>query len=187
MAQGVVDELETVDVEEQDGKDMVLAPAGDPDSAVQAILEQSSVGKLREAVKKGVPQELLFGLLPHGDVRQGPRDPVGFAFPVPDGESAGQRPPVGTVAVAQAMLELEVGGVALEMRLDLGLQSLALLGMDAPEPFLGRRSNLMLLVAQHRLPAGRDVDLGPPQVPIPKPVVGPPHGECVPLFTLTEG
>src|SRR5436190_1980628 len=139
MAQTVVDGLEAVDVEEENGEGVALAPAGDPHGAVQAVLEERPIGEVREDVEEGVPEELLLSRLPLGDVRQRPRNPVGSVVPAPDGQSTGQHPPIGTVSVAQAVLELEVMGPAFEMRLELGIESIGLAGMHSPEPLLRRR------------------------------------------------
>ncbi len=167
MPQAVVDVLEAVDVEEEDGEGIALAPAGDAEGAVQPVLEESPAGKVREPVEEGVAEELLLRLLPLGDVGQRPRNPVRLVRPAPDGQPTGQHPPVGAVPLAQAVLELEVGGPAVEMRAELGVEPLGLVGMHPAEPLLRSRADLVPGVSQHLFPAGREVELAAPQVPIP--------------------
>src|SRR5262249_37471083 len=68
MAEAVVDDLEAVDVEEQDGEGKVTAPARDADGSFEAILEERAAGKAREPVEEGVAAKLLLGSLSLRDV-----------------------------------------------------------------------------------------------------------------------
>ena len=63
---------------------------------------------------------------------------------------------------------------------------LDVVGVDAAEPLVGLVADLALVVAEHRLPARREVDLVGAEVPVPQPVVGAAHRERVALLALAQ-
>src|SRR5688572_3099956 len=87
-------------------------------------------------------------------------------------QAARQHPAEGAVAMAQAVLALEMGGSPLQVLADLAPQPGAIAGVHAREPLLGAAGNFALLVAEHCRPAGRVVDLLALEVPVPEAVVG---------------
>ena len=72
------------------------------------------------------------------------------------------------------------------MPLEAALQPGQILRMDAGEPGVGRRRDLLLLEAEHRLPAIRIVDAVAVEVPVPDAVVGPANRERVALLALAQ-
>jgi len=68
MSEAVVDELEAVEVEEQDGVGVRLAGADAADGILESAREQFAVGQVREAIVLGEPAEAFAGLDEFGDV-----------------------------------------------------------------------------------------------------------------------
>ncbi len=85
------------------------------------------------------------------------------------------------------MLVLETRRALGEVRGHLRLHALHVVRVDPAHPLYGRAPDLVLLVAEHLLPAGREVHLVGLEVPVPEPVVGTPHSQSVALLALTEG
>jgi hypothetical protein len=88
--------------------------------------------------------------------------------------------------VLDAVLELEVLGRALHMGLERLAERRAVIGMDAAQPFPARVADLVVLVAEHRLPAGREVEPVGVHVPVPQAVIGALERERVTLAGLGE-
>ena len=67
MAEAVVDLLETIEIDEHD-RERVVRPFGAGESLLESVVEQSTVGKVRQAVVERLMAQLL--LEPHalGDV-----------------------------------------------------------------------------------------------------------------------
>ena len=68
VAEAVVDDLEAVEVEEEDGGQPLRLAARALDRLPQPVHEQRAVGQAGERVVEGVVEELLLGLLAVGDV-----------------------------------------------------------------------------------------------------------------------
>jgi hypothetical protein len=130
--------------------------------------------------------EALLGLAAVRDVGLGADDARGAAVGVAYGDPAREHPAVGAVAVLDAVLGLEVlrgaGQVALERLGEPG----AVVGVHAAQPLAGRIADLGLRIADHRLPARREVQLVGAHVPVPEPVVGALQRERVALLGLRE-
>ena len=188
MAEAVVDDLEAVEVEEQDGGAALRVVAlGAPDRLVQAVQEQHAVGEAGERVVERVVLQAALGLAAVGDVGDRADDPERAAVVVADGGGAGEHPAVVAVAVLDPVLELEVvvdgaGQVGVERLGERG----TVVGVDAAEPLAARLADLDLAVAEHALPAGRVEDLVGGDVPVPHAVVGAAERERVALLGLGE-
>ena len=161
MAEAVVDDLEAVEVEEQDGGAALgVVALGAPDRLVEAVHEQHAVGEAGERVVERVVLEPALGLAAVGDVGDRADDPERAAVVVADGGRAGEHPAVVAVAVLDPVLELEVvvGGAG-----QVGVERLgerrAVVGVDAAEPLAAGLADLDLAVAEHALPARGVEDL----------------------------
>ena len=109
VAERVVDELEAVEVQEQDGRGGARVGAlGAADRLVEAVEEQHAVGQAGERVVQRVVLQALLGLLAVRDVGLAADDPRGAALRVADRHAAGEHPAVGAVAVLDPVLVLEV-------------------------------------------------------------------------------
>ena len=75
VAEAVVDDLEPVEVEEEDGEPEPLRPPRPVHGAVEPVGEQGAVGQAGEDVVIGLVEELLLGGLARGDVFVGDDDP----------------------------------------------------------------------------------------------------------------
>jgi len=87
VAEAVVDVLEAVEIEEQQG-DLGTVALGTGDGAAQAVAKQGAVGEAGEGVVVGQVGEAFFGLAPLGDVA-GDGDDAGHPLVVGVGFDAG--------------------------------------------------------------------------------------------------
>ena len=126
------------------------------------------------------------GGAPLGDVRQRAGDANRRAAAIARGEAAGQHPAPLAVGVADPVLVLEVRAAARQVMVDLAAQPLDVVGVDELEPRVRPVGRELVVVAQQRLPALREVHAGRRQVPVPDPVVGGAHGDGVALLAAAE-
>ena len=54
------------------------------------------------------------------------------------------------------------------------------------KPLLNAVLDVALLTTKHFFPAGGKINLVRAQIPIPQPIVRPPHGQRVPLFAVAQ-
>src|ERR1051326_5457317 len=101
-------------------------------------------------------------------------------------EAAAQHPAIGAVATAHPILALEVRRLAAEMAVDGGAQQHDVVGMHARQPLLGRRADFVFLVAEHRFPSRRVVDLVRAEIPHPQPVVRAARRQRVALLAFAQ-
>ena len=106
VPQGVVHELEVVEVEEHDPDAGVVA-AGPRDGLVEHLLEQVPVRQARELVVVGQERDLLLGLLARRDVEDHALDQPGVPVLVVDGVRLLQDPLDRPVLVDHAVLVVE--------------------------------------------------------------------------------
>src|SRR4029079_11212572 len=71
VAQAVVDDLEAVHVDEEDGEAVVGPPGREADRLAEAVEEEGAVGKAGQGIVEGVVDELLLEGLALGDVDGG--------------------------------------------------------------------------------------------------------------------
>src|SRR5262249_45872470 len=180
------DDLEAIEVEDEDREALVAVAARALDGAAQAVHEERAVRQAGEQVVEGVVDELLLERAVAGDVGHRAREARGLAEPVPHREPAAEHVAPALLAVADAVLALEVRGQALEVGHDLHAQAVAVLGVDAVEPLGGPPADRLLGLPEHLLPARRQIDLAPLEVPVPEAVVRPPRGERVALLAGLE-
>ena len=107
VAQGVVDVLETVEVQEEHGEEVPCVLLRACECLAEAICEQGAVRQAREGVVSGVVERLLLGLLALGNIRLGTGHAHRLPVLVPHGLSPGQHPAVSSVLVQDAVLALK--------------------------------------------------------------------------------
>ena len=159
VAEAVVDELEAVDVEEQHPAAIAGIALGAAQRELQVVEEERSVRESGERVVQGVVAQPLLGRLAGGDVRHRARKSRRSALGVAHRDPAAQHPAEAAVGVADAVLALEVRGLAPEVSVERGTQMPEVVGAHPVEPFLGRGSDLFVAVSEYRLPPGPEVDL----------------------------
>jgi hypothetical protein len=130
--------------------------------------------------------EALLGLLAVGHVGLAADDARGATLRVPHGHAAGQHPAVRAVAVLDPVLVLEVLAGTRQVRLERLRERGAVVEMDAAEPLTGRVAELGVRVAEHLLPARREVQAVPAHIPVPQAVVGALHRQRVALLGLGQ-
>ena len=163
--QAVVDRLEPVQTEHEQRKQVTRPPRGPFDRAVQQVVEQQPVRQPGQRV----------GDLRLGDVGQRSGQPRRRLRLVADGRAAAEHPAERPVAMQDPVLALVVPASARQMRRHAFTDAGEVVVVHAREPLVGARADLRLLVAEHRLPPRRPVDLVRRQVPVPQAVVGAAH------------
>ena len=186
VPEAVVDHLELVEVDVEDRERIVVAPPAAGEGLAQAVAEQRAVGEAGQRVVERVVEEPFLRLLAAGDVGQGAGHAVGLAPRVPHREAAAEHPAIGAVAMPDAVLHLEVRLLALEVHVQALAKLSDLFRMDAAQPLVGGRAQLGGGMAEHLLPARREVDPVVPKVPVEEPVVGAAHGQRVALLALLQ-
>ncbi len=186
MAQALVDVLEAVHVEEEDGEAQVRLALQERHRLPQPVHEQRAVRQPGESVVKRVVEELLLGFLALGDVGLRSGHPRRLALRVAHRRAAQQDPPPGPVRMADAVLHLQVGSVAREVPRHLAGEPVAIVRVHPLEPRLRVAAHIFLAQAEHLLPAGREVDAVGGEVPVPEPVVGAALGQGVALLALPQ-
>ena len=188
MGEGVVDELEAVEVEEQDRAARAGITLGALQDLIDPVDEERAVGQAGEGVVQGVVLQAQLRDAPVGDVRQRAGHPGRTAIGAANGQAPGHHPPPGAVGVAHPVLGLQVGRAPVEVRLDRRAQAQDVAGVHEIEPDRGVAVGGDLVAtrpAEDRMPARREVDRAALQAPVPDAVVGGSHGERVTL--LGEG
>ena len=109
MAEAVVDELEAVEVEKEDGEVVVLVATPAGHGLPEPVEEQVAVGQAREGIVQGVVEDLLLRTLARGDVGLRPRQPHRPRSSVADDEAAAQDEEEIAVLVPNPVFALEVG------------------------------------------------------------------------------
>ena len=88
MPQTVIDHLEAVEVEEQDGETVVLLALRAKDRPAEPVHEQRPVGQVGQRVVEGIMKQLLLGHLAPGDVLVRDHHPHVFRALEPGGADA---------------------------------------------------------------------------------------------------
>ena len=78
---------------------------------------------------------------------------------IPDGQTAAQHPAVAPIFMPNTILMFEVRDQPTVMGREARLQAFSIIGMHAIDPFSQRCADIPFGVAQHRLPARREVHL----------------------------
>ena len=159
---------------------------GAADRLVEAVEEQHAVGQAGQRVVQGVVLQALLGLLAVRHVGLAADDADRPALGVSDRHAAGEHPAVGAVAVLDPVLVLEVVAGAGQVGLERLRERGAVVGMHAAEPLAAGVAELGLGVAEHLLPARREVQAVAADVPVPQAVVGALHRQRVALLGLGE-
>ena len=177
MTEAVVDHLKTIEVKEEDSKQVVFRILGPLHRMAEPIHEQDAIGQARQSI----------GHFAFSDVSLGTSHARGFSVAAPNANPPAKHPAVGPVLVQHAMFIFIVRRHLLEMGSEVRLYAFNILGMDPVKPFTRSVSDFVLLVPKHGFPAGGIVQLVSLQVPVPQTVVGAENSQRIALFTLAEG
>ena len=121
VAKAVIDHLEPIEVQEQDGEPGVRVPIRPLDGALEPVHEQDAVRQAGQGI----------GHLALGDIGQRAGHAQAFAVAVPDGDGATVHPAIGPVLVQQPVFALEMRGVPLAVGGELRTHPRGVLGVDA--------------------------------------------------------
>ena len=176
VAEAVVDHLEAIEIQEHHDHLEVGMPLRMLEQAAQAIHQQHAVGEPGQGV----------GHLAFGDVGERPGHAGGVPGGVAHRHRPGQHPAVGVGAALDAVLVLEVGGRSDQVLVQRRLERAEIVGVHAVVPRVERREQRLLVVAEHRPPARREVALVGVEPPVPDAVVGAAHRQRVALLAFLE-
>src|ERR1700745_3468443 len=102
------------------------------------------------------------------------------------GDAAAQHPTKAAIFMQDPVLTLEMRSQSLFMGCDLLFDALAIRVMDPVKPFFGLVSDLVFLIAQHSLPARREMNNIGRQIPVPQAIVGAASSQGVAFFTFLQ-
>ena len=153
MAQAVVDVLEAVEIEEQDAQPLAAAP-GLGDGMVDPIVEEQSVGQIRQPVMVGEVLGLAFGhdAIRHIDMNAGQSDQI--IVGVEGGSGPGEYPTIGAILVPQAILLLPAAPGLVQIGLQLLDDRVMVVPMQPRLPTAEVVDQFIVLVTDLLLPAG---------------------------------
>ncbi len=137
VAEGVVDYLEAIDVDEEHGESVVVVAAQPVERMAQQVEEERPVGKAGERVVARVVRHPVDQHAVAGDVAHQARHADGGAGRIAPRGAPHRDPAPFSVGMAQPMLVLEDRGAPFEVGGERGAQRRGVLGMHAVEP-LGR-------------------------------------------------
>ena len=186
VAEAVVDQLEAVDIEEQDGAAGRRMPRAALQRVTDAIKEESAVGKPGERVVEGVVLQSQLRGPAFGDVRQRPRHANGLAVGAAAGQPTDHDPTPAAVGMAHPVLELQVRRAVVQMGGDRVLQPGKILGVNEGKPGLGTILPGLLGLTEDRLPTLREVDPVAHEVPVPDAIIGRPDRQRVTLLAAGQ-
>jgi hypothetical protein len=153
VPEAVVDGLEAIQIDEQDGAGFSIAAPRVAETTAQAVHEQNAVREPGERIVQGIVDQALFGLLASGDVGLRARDAISDACGASYRQTPAEHPAVVAVLVANPVLAVEVAGAPFQVRIQTLPNRRRIVGMDATKPVGGRRPIAVFAQAEHRLPA----------------------------------
>ena len=140
--------------------------------APEALDEDRAVAQAGQRIEEADAAQPLLGDRLFGRVGQRAGDAVAPVPAVGHGETAAEKPSVGAVFAADAVLVLEHRRLPRKVRLERLVHRRHVVWMHAVEPFFWPNDLRVRRQSDHRAPAARDVELVGLQVPLPQPVVG---------------
>ena len=159
VPEAVVDGLESIEIEEENGEPVSLAPSRTRERALDQIEEQRPVGQARERVVQRIVEHAVGDRLALRDVHERARDPNHFGRPILHDAATSEHPLPRAVAIQEPVLVFEPIGAALDMG---GKRSVELLAIRRMDPLQPRRGVFRKLRhARDRAPGRRSHGVGP--------------------------
>ena len=137
-AEPVIDLLEAVDVDDEDGRLDLLLGLGERDDRLQPVHEQFAVGQAGQIVVHGVVQQPLLGLLLLGHVDQRADAADDLAVRADHRPGAQREPVVVPVGAAQAEALGDPAAAVFEHDVERRAERVAVVGMQDRQPVAGR-------------------------------------------------
>ena len=182
VAQRIVDQLELVQVEEDDGVGPVRLPMRGGDRVAQPLEEQPPVREPGHFVVERAEAQLLLEPLLGLDVGERSDDAVCRAIDGPYRQRTTQDPPVAAVAVVHSLLHVERVEAARRDSAQDAFELLAVVGVQTLEPVLEWGEARWRGHAEQFVAAIGEVGELTGDVPIPETVVRRPCRQAVALF-----
>ena len=120
VAEAVIDQFEAIDVEEQHRAAGARVPDGALQVLLDAIHEQAAIGEPGEGIVQRVVLEAQLSQPAVSDVGDRARHPGRRAVGPAHRQATGDHPPPAPVGVAHPVLQMQVRGAAVQVRLDRG-------------------------------------------------------------------
>ncbi len=185
VAEAVVDQLEAIQVNEQQGG---LAGAGALPALhglLQQLAEAGAVGQASERiVARGMVQSFFRGAALADVALRAGDTPQAAAADI--GDAAHQHPEVAAVAAADAVLVMEEGRQAAQVIVDGLAQAGQVVTVNAAEPALAGGREAVAVEIEHANPAFGEVQLVLLQLPFPQSVIGAAHGAGIARFAVLQ-
>ena len=176
---GLVDLLEPVDVDADDGGADAIVGLRERQDRVDAIEEKLPVRQAGQIVVHGVVQKPFLGDLCLGDVREGADNTDHLAVGPDDGTCFHAEPVIIRAVGTQAEFLIDPPAPLLEHRIETGAETIPLGWMQDVEPGRGRPFERAAGKAQLHLDLGTDIDAVGRHVPVENDVAAAGQGESL--------
>ncbi len=179
QAYGLIDLLEAVDVDADDGRLQPGVALGEGEGRFEPVEEQLLVRQAGQIVVHGIVQQALLGNLALGDVAERADDADDLAVGADDRTGLHREPEVMAVRRAEAEILVDAAAALLQHGVEASLVAVALERMQHLEPGRGRPFERPAAEAELLLDLGTDVDAVGDHVPIEDDVAAAGQGECL--------
>jgi hypothetical protein len=152
VAEAIVDQLESIQVQEEYRKADPFFTEGSALKSAEEIHEHGPVREPRQRVVKRIVTKLFFCFFPLGDVGLRTSHPGCLTTVVSKCQSPAEHPTVVAVSVSYPVLAFEMLGLSAEMLLKLSLDSLPVIGVDESIPVVYLRTYILLRPTEHLFP-----------------------------------
>ena len=177
VTEAVVDVLETVEVEEEDGEALLRVPSSTGERVPQAVHQHCSIGQPGERLLEARHAHRLARLVLDLDVGLAADDADGAPGGIADDLALGQHPTVIAVGEPHPVALLEDRDLAGDGGVEDLPETGEVLGVDAAQPLLEVVRDLVRRVAEHGLPALGEVDRVGLEIQVPDAVVAAAGGD----------
>ena len=181
MAMGVIEGLEMIKIQHDQGKKITALATG-ANQFVQALLEQSAVGQFGEGIVESQPMHL--GLMPFalGKILHRPGKSTWRAIQKASHGATDQDGKVAAIVAAQSQLAFQGLITTAEQLFVEPIKPLQIARVDAVTPEIGIHLLGRLAIAKHLLPTGREKAGATGEIEIPPAIVSPLQNGLQSLF-----
>ena len=166
-ADGIVDLLEAVEVDDHDGRPHRRIGFGESEHGLETVEEQLPVRQAGEIVVHGVVQQALFRGLEIGHVGERADEPHHFAVGADDRTRLEREPEIISFLRAQAEILHQAPAPLFDHAVERGAETVAVERMQHLEPGRGRAFERAALEAEEMFGLGAGEDLVGGDVPVP--------------------
>ena len=173
-------------VHHEDGEAVVVVLTGQIDAVAQTLEEGLAARQVGQRVVPAFLEQLLLTQSEVRGIGERARHPHWTTALVALRHPTRDHPAPGSVAASQSMFVLVEGLAPVQVRVEVGSQTVEVFGMHPREPLVDLVGQVVHAVAQQLTPAPREVHLAALHDPLPDPVVGSPHRKGKALLDLVH-